>query len=398
MKLPNPEVTLPTPTPEALLFAQPLRDKICAEIDKQGGKINFPTFMEMALYTPNLGYYTSGKPIFGAEGDFVTAPELSPFFSRCLARQAQEVLSKLEGNGDILEFGAGAGTMATDILRELETLNCLPNRYFISELSHSLRERQRAHIQSHAPHLLDRVCWIDELPHIFSGVIFGNEIIDALPTHRVCFNKNQQHEELFVSHANGQLGWVADSIEEPALTKAANEIYAKFGQAMPEHYETEININGNQWIQDLSQRLKEGVIFLIDYGFSDSELYRPERRNGSLTCHYKHCAHGDPLTHVGLQDITAHVDFTAIAEVAFDHGLSIAGYTTQTYFLMGCDLEDLLSELDVNDTKQFIAKTQPVKMLILPDEMGDLFKVIGLSKNFDHELKGFSVRNLLERL
>ncbi len=398
MKLPNPEIALPIPTPEELLCTQPLKDEICTEIDKQGGKLNFPTFMEMALYTPNLGYYTSDKPIFGAEGDFVTAPELSPFFSRCLARQAQEVLSKLDGKGDILEFGAGAGTMVTDILLELETLGCLPNNYFISELSHSLRDRQRAQIQSRAPHLLDRVDWIDELPNTFSGVIFGNEILDALPTHRVGFNKNLIHEELFVSHTNGQFGWTAAPIEDITLKQAANELYAKFGQAMPEYYETEINLNSNQWIRDVSQILNQGVIFLIDYGFSDSELYRPERSNGSLTCHYKHCAHGDPLTHVGLQDITAHVDFTAIAEVAFDHDLSIAGYTTQTYFLMGCDLEDLLSELDVNDTKQFLSQTQPVKMLILPDEMGDLFKVIGLSKNFDHELKGFGVRNLLERL
>ena len=398
MKLQNAELPLPLPSSEERENIQPLVNQICAEIEKHDGKLDFTKFMEMALYTPNLGYYASNKAIFGEQGDFVTAPELSPLFSRCLAKQAEEVLSQLDGEADILEFGAGAGTMACDILMELDTLNCLPRKYFISELSNTLRKRQQTRIATYAPHLLDRVSWIDELPKSFTGVMLGNEILDAIPTHRVRFNKNSEHEQLFVGYKNNQLTWVGCKPEDHALISEMNKVFEKFGQNMPDHYETEININSMQWVQQISQTLKQGLALFIDYGFTESEFFRPERSEGTLMCHYKHCAHSDPLTHVGLQDITSHVNFTAIAEVAFDNDMTISGFTNQTYFLVGCGLESLLSEIDINDTKQFITETQPVKVLILPDEMGELFKVIGLTKNFDQDLMGFRTKNLLERL
>lgn len=398
MKLPNPDLELPTPSHEEVQLSQQLCDVIIEKISHHGGKLSFTQFMEMALYTPSLGYYAAERPIFGAQGDFVTAPELTPIFSRCLANQVHDVLSKLDGGGDILEVGAGSGTMATDILLELEKLNGLPNRYIISEVSQTLQQRQHARIKTYAPHLLDRVSWIDALPASFIGVILGNEILDALPTHRVRFNHNKPHEELFVSHENNQLMWVSGAPENDTLKDELNRIYREFGSSMPENYETEINLTSRKWVKKISKTLTQGVVLLIDYGFSEQEFYRPERSEGSLMCHYKHCAHSDPLTHVGLQDITAHVNFTDIAEVAFHNDMTISGFTTQTYFLLGCGLESFLNEIDINDTKQFIAETQPVKVLILPEEMGDLFKVIGLSKNVDHDLLGFRVKNLLERL
>lgn len=398
MKLPNPDLDLPNPSHEEALHSQKLCDVIIEEINRHDGKLSFSRFMEMALYTPSLGYYASEKPIFGAQGDFVTAPELTPIFSRCLANQVHDVLSQLDDGGDILEAGAGNGTMAADILLELEKLNGLPNQYVISEVSQTLRQRQHNHIKTYAPHLLNRVSWIDALPASFSGVILGNEILDAIPTRRVRFNHQKPHEELFVSHENNHLTWVSAPPADDLLKDELNRIYGKFGSLMPENYETEINLSSREWIQKISKTLTQGAVLLIDYGFSEQEFYRPERSEGSLMCHYKHCAHSDPLTHVGLQDITAHVNFTDIAEVAFHNDMTISGFTTQTYFLLSCGLESFLNEIDINDTKQLIAKTQPVKVLILPEEMGDLFKVIGLSKNIDHDLLGFKVKNLLERL
>lgn len=398
MKLPNPEINLPQPSEDEFAHSEELLNAIFHEIDQQGGKLSFARFMEMALYAPNLGYYASGKPIFGAQGDFVTAPELTPIFSRCLANQVRDILSKLPNGGDILEFGAGAGTMATDILLELEALNCLPNHYIISEVSKTLQQRQHNRIKTYAPHLLERVKWIETLPDDFSGVMLGNEILDAIPTHRIRFHHHKPHEELFVGHENNRLIWIASPPGSDILRDEINRLYQKFGDSLPDQYETEINLACGEWTKKISKTLTQGVALLIDYGFSEHEFYRPERNEGSLMCHYKHCAHSDPLTHVGLQDITAHVNFTAIAEVAFHQDMTIAGFTTQTYFLLGCGLESFLNEIDINDTKQFIAETQPVKVLILPEEMGDLFKVIGLSKNFDYELSGFGVKNLLERL
>ena len=404
MSLRNVPQTLPAPSVDEIEHSQPLVSLVCKEIADNGGKITFDRFMELALYTPGLGYYATEKPIFGDQGDFITAPELTPLFSRCLAKQAKQVLNAIDGGGDVMEFGAGSGTMACDILMELEKLDCLPNRYLISEISPALRQRQRTRINTYAPHLVDRVSWVDELPESFTGVVFGNELLDALTTHRVLFDKNGDHKEVYVNFEDSKLSWTAGKPSSDLLSAQIDKVYKanQLNIDTCDHYESEINIASIGWIESLSKMLTQGVIILIDYGFSEEEYYRPERYEGSLMCHYKHRAHNNPLTHVGLQDLTSHVNFTQIAEVAFANDLTIDGFTTQTYFLLGCGLESLLNEIDINDTKLFIAETQPVKQLILPDEMGDLFKVIGLSKNMDTSLSeallGFSVKNQLERL
>ncbi|MDH3325852.1 MAG: SAM-dependent methyltransferase [Gammaproteobacteria bacterium] len=400
MSLRNVPQTLPTPSIEEIEFSQPLTTLICKEIAENNGKITFDRFMGLALYTPELGYYVSDKPIFGEQGDFITAPELTPLFSRCLAMQIKQILSSLENGGDILEFGAGAGTMACDILMELEKQNCLPNRYLISEISPALRQRQLTRISTYTPHLIDRVTWVEELPDAFTGVILGNELLDALTTHRVLFDKNGDHKELYVTFHDNKLDWVEGPPSSDLLTAQLNNIYNANRENIDvaDRYESEINIASIKWIESLASILTQGVILLIDYGFSEEEFYRPGRHEGSMMCHYKHLAHNNPLTHIGLQDLTSHVNFTKIAETAFENEMDIMGYTTQTYFLLGCGLESLLNEIDIHNTKLFMAETQPVKQLILPDEMGELFKVIALGKNIELPLLGFAVKNQLERL
>lgn len=392
--------TLPAPSVEEIALSQPLVSLICEEIKKNDGKITFKHFMDLALYAPGLGYYTTEKPIFGEQGDFITAPELTPLFSRCIANQVKQVLDAIEDEADILEFGAGAGTMACDILLELEKTNSLPKSYCISEISPALIQRQHAQIKARAPHLLGRVKWIKELPETFSGVILGNELLDALSTHRVLFDKCGEHKELYVCFDGQKLTWCPAPPSSDLLRTQLDKIYQAHRANIDssEHYTSEINTANIEWIANLSKILHQGVILLVDYGYNEEEYFRPERYEGSLMCHYKHLAHNNPLTHVGLQDLTSHVNFTLIAETAFDNGLSIDGFTTQAYFLMGCGLESLLNEINIHDTRLFMAETQPVKQLILPDEMGELFKVIGLSKNMDLPLIGFSIKNQLERL
>jgi len=397
MRLNNPPRPLPLPSKEELDSCQPLVNMVCHDIESNGGKLSFSQFMEKTLYAPGVGYYNSDKQIFGDSGDYITAPEMTPLFSRCVARQALQVLNEL-GNGDIIEFGAGAGTMACDILIELESQNALPNHYFIGEVSNTLKERQRDNISQRIPHLLERVKWVNDMPDGFRGVVVGNEVLDAMPVHRVRFNQNGKHDEVFVTYQNNSLEWIAGKPSCKLLKTTLDEVFQKFGDKLPDHYETEINLAANAWTKNIADKIEQGLVLLIDYGFSENEFFRPERHEGTLMCHYRHCAHGDALTHIGLQDITSHVNFTAIAQSAYDAGLSVSGFTNQTYFLISCGLETFLSEIDINDTKLFLKQTQPVKQLILPDEMGDLFKAIGLTKNFDHPLIGFTANNNLERL
>ncbi len=398
MRLNNPPRPLPLPSKEELDSIQPLVNLVCHDIESNGGKLPFSVFMEKTLYSPGIGYYNSDKQIFGDKGDFITAPEMTPLFSRCLARQVQQVLTELDGNSDIIEFGAGAGTMACDILIELESQNSLPQHYYIGEISSTLKERQKTTIKQRIPHLIDRIIWVNDMPEEFRGIVLGNEVIDAMPVHRVRINQNKQHEELFVTYRDSQLEWVSGEPSCKLLKTTLDEIFTKYGDNLPDHYETEVNLAANKWITDIAQKLDKGLILLIDYGFSENEFFRPERQEGTLMCHYRHCAHGDALTHIGLQDITSHVNFTAIAEAAHESGLTVSGFTNQTYFLISCGLESFLSEIDINDTKLFIKETQPVKQLILPDEMGDLFKVIAFTKSINQPLIGFSANNVLDRL
>jgi SAM-dependent MidA family methyltransferase len=376
---------LPPPTAEEQAHSDKLVRLIADEIAASGGKISFACFMELALYAPGLGYYVAGKYKFGAQGDFVTAPEIGSLFARCLAHQCQTILTNM-GGGDILEVGAGSGVLAADLLRALEAADALPEHYFILELSADLCERQSETLLQKAPHLVDRVHWLDALPDSFRGIVLANELLDATPVERFRVTENGLNQ-IHVAWEDSHFVWqelpIDSTIQLPTL---------------PSGYVSEINLHAEAWVRSLGDILKQGVILLIDYGFPRAEFYHPQRSQGTLMCHFRHHAHDDPFILVGLQDITAHVDFTAMAEAGTDAGLSLLGYTSQAAFLLGNNLDRIVAASDPNDVRAHLELTQQVKKLTLPHEMGELFKVMALGRGIKEPLRGFSVQDRRGRL
>jgi SAM-dependent MidA family methyltransferase len=364
-------------------------------ITQAGGRIPFDRFMELALYAPGLGYYVAGSRKFGEAGDFVTAPEVSPLFAQCLANQAREVVSVLEG-GDILEFGAGSGVLAADMLAQLERLDCLPDRYLILEVSPDLQQRQQETLALRVPELLPRVQWLEHMPGEFSGVVAANELLDAMPVSRFRIGESGIEESFVVPAAEGLREEFA-SVQTPGLAEAVSRISDAVGGLAP-GYLSEINLRQASWLQTLARVLKQGAILLIDYGYPRAEYYHPQRSSGTLMCHYRHRAHPDPFRWVGLQDITSHVDFSAAAETGVKAGLALAGYTTQAHFLMANGLDRLVAASDTNDLQTHMAMVQGVKRLTLPSEMGERFKVLGLTQSLPSALSGFGLVNLQDRL
>jgi len=384
---------LPIPSAEAQAHSEQLAALIREEMDVNGGRIGFDRFMELALYAPGLGYYSAGSRKFGEAGDFITAPELSPLFSRCLARQCAEILTSLSG-GDILEFGAGSGVMAADILLELATLESLPGHYYILELSAELRARQQQTIREKTPALAERVVWLDTLPEPgFSGVVLANEVLDAMPVHRFRIHQGEPQELCVVW--NGERFELDEDAPDAALFERLKWLQQHYGLA--EGYGSELNLRGEEWVKSLGDFLERGVALLIDYGFPGAEFYHPQRSGGTLMCHYRHRAHDDALILPGLQDITAHVDFTAVAEAALAAGLSVRGFANQANFLIASGLTALLSETG-DDLKQQLSLAAQVKRLTMPGEMGELFKVMALSRGWEGALQGFSLRDERARL
>lgn len=384
------------PVPDALARAHSatLVECIRDEIAAGGGFLSFARYMELALYRPGLGYYSAGARKFGAGGDFVTAPELSPLFSRCLARSCADVLTQL-GGGDVLELGAGRGVMAVDVLRELAACETLPERYFILERSADLRERQRAQLALHVPQWLARVHWLDAPPaHAWHGVLIANEVLDAWPV------------TLFGWHAGKVVeygvGWREDGFEwreRPADAGLTAQVRAWAGQyAWPDDYRSELNPCLPGWMQALAAQLQHGAAICIDYGYARHEYYRAERAQGTLLCHYRHRAHADPLLLPGLQDITAQVDFTAVAEAAQVAGFALGGYTTQAHFLLDNGIERMLAEAMPDVSHDYLRLAAQVKTLLLPGEMGERFKALLLLRGLDAGISGFGGRDLRGRL
>jgi SAM-dependent MidA family methyltransferase len=372
--------SLPLPSAEALKHSQQLCQLIRKDIDLQGGWIPFSRFMELALYAPGAGYYSAGASKFGSAGDFTTAPELSPLFGRTLARQLVEIMQL--STAHILELGAGSGKLAVDILRELEHLQQLPETYSILEVSADLRARQRELLQNKLPHLLQRIQWLDALPENISGAIIGNEVLDALPVHLLHW-ANAEIQERGVSHKGEQFIWRDKQLETPALLELAQQI------SVPDDYVSEVSLTARGLVSSLSQRLSQGAMLFIDYGFGAREYYHPQRSSGTLMCHYRHYAHDDPFFLPGLQDITSHVDFTAIAECAIDHGANLLGYTSQAHFLMNGGITDLMQEVSADNLRAYLPLSAQVQKLTSPAEMGELFKVIALGKELDGPLRNF---------
>lgn len=385
---------LPAPEPDALAISEQLQAKIRLKIESEGGSISFASFMQMALYEPGLGYYSAGSAKFGSAGDFVTAPETSSLFGRCLAQQIIQVFQELDQK-IILEFGAGSGRLACDILAELEKHHALPDAYLILEVSADLRERQQQLITEQLPHLLDIVTWLDELPaEKICGVVLANEILDALAIERFQITDDGvQEQQVTYDSEHGRFKY----INKPASESLQTAVEA-ISSELPLQYTSEINRSLSSWFQGIHDSLARGVIFCVDYGYSQRDYYHAERINGTLICHYRHRAHDDPFFAIGLQDLSTSVDFTSTAEAAFSCGLSVAGYTTQAMFLLACGLTELLEGEKDDNPEQYLEFSQQAKTLTLPGEMGEQFKVIGLTKKLDIPLLGFELNNMLERL
>ncbi len=354
------------------------------------GPIPFSRFMELALYTPGLGYYAAGRAKFGAAGDFITAPEAFPLFGQCLARFAAEVLRQL-GGGAIFEAGAGSGKLAATLLNELAAQGSLPQRYYILEVSAELRDRQAATLQQNAPRWHERVRWLDGPPAAgFRGLVIANELLDAMPVERFRVAPDGIRR-LHVGWDKGHFAW-SDGLADAAI----GDRIATLGLAPG--YTSEIGFAAEAWVRTVAERLAAGVMLLIDYGFPRAEFYHPDRSGGTLMCHYRHRAHPDPLILVGLQDITAHVDFTAVAQAGTESGLDLLGYTSQAAFLLGSGLETLVAASDPADVRAHLALTEQVKKLTLPHEMGELYKVIALGRGMTSKLPGFDLQDRRGRL
>ncbi len=347
----------------------------------------FVEFMQQALYTPGLGYYCCGSEKFGAKGDFITAPELTPLFGQTLANQCQQILPNLV-EPSLFEFGAGSGRLCIDILRALNELSCLPDNYYILEVSATLRQRQQALFEQEIPQFIDKIHWLERWPsQAFNGIILANEVLDAMPVHRF-LQTEQGIEESFLS-LNERGEWV--EIFKPSTNQRLIKQVKQSLNSELSPYLSEVNLFINEWIKQCFSMLSSGVMFIIDYGFPRHEYYHPDRNMGTLMCHYRHQAHSNPFIHIGEQDITAHVDFTQVAEAAHDAGFHVAGYTNQASFLLANGLLCLV-EKQVNE-HQRLKTVQAVKQLIQPSEMGELFKVLALTKHCELSLNGFQLHD-----
>ena len=385
-------MNLPAPSPEAAAHSRRLADTLRDAIAAGDGWLSFARFMELALYAPGLGYYAAGATKFGSAGDFVTAPEMTPCFGRALAAQAAAIMAA--SAPVVLEAGAGSGRLAADLLGELERLGTLPERYAILELSADLRERQRTLLAASVPALLPRVEWLDRLPESFSGLVLGNEVLDAMPVHIVAWREDGINERGVGIGDDGAFVW-AERPAGGALLAAAGEIGRQC--RLPPGYESEIGLAARAWCAGWGERLERGAVLLLDYGFPRREYYHLQRGRGTLMCHYRHHAHPDPFYLPGLQDITAHVDFTGVIAAADGAGLDLLGYATQGQFLLNCGILDVLATLPA-DSPDYIRAAGAVNKLLLPHEMGELFKVIAFGRGIDGPLPGFATGDQSRRL
>lgn len=379
---------IPVPGPDAAAVSERLRALIHDEIEDAGGSIPFSRFMELALYAPGLGYYMAGTRKFGEAGDFVTAPELGGLFAKCLARQCAQVLDTC--GGDVLEFGAGSGLLAADLLLSLADMRYLPERYRILELSPELRQRQRTTLQHKAPHLMSRIQWIERMPDHVTGIVVANEVLDAMPVQRFRVTEDSV-VELAVAWDNSGF-FETDSAAGSADVRRVREL------GLPVGYVCELHARACAWVASTADILKKGVMLVIDYGFPAHEYYHPQRAQGTLMCHYRHRAHDDPFINVGLQDITAHLDFTAVARAGQERGLDLLGYTQQAAFLVSLSILDFAQPDPALPDRERMRISQQIQKLTAPSEMGELFKVLAMGRGVDSPLIGFRMSDHRGRL
>lgn len=381
------------PNKIALTHSRSVQAMIREKIVAANRWISFADYMNLALYAPGMGYYSSGATKLGHAGDFVTAPEISPLFGRTLAQQLIQILQPM-APADILEFGAGSGKLARDILLELEKSDALPRKYYILEVSPDLRQRQQTLLADEAPRFLARIEWLERLPEPFTGIMLANEVLDAMPVHIVRWHGDAVLER-GVTWQDNQFAWQDRPIANAELRAATNELSAIINpDNQPVDYVSEINLAAVRFMHSLASTLQQGVVLLIDYGFGRSEYYHPQRSQGTLMCHYRHHAHDDPFHLPGLQDITSHVDFSALTQAAENAGLQLLGYTTQAYFLLNCGITGMLAQTSAEDVHHYLPQSNQLQKLVSPAEMGELFKVIAFGKNFSEPLHGFSAGDM----
>lgn len=380
--------------PAQMQHTERVRAVIAEQIAGAGGWISFERYMDLALYAPGLGYYSAGSRKLGRGGDFITAPEVSPLFGACVAKQCAEIQGD-GGAGSILELGAGSGRLAVDILTRLETLDRLPERYLILDVSADLRERQRQLLADRVPHLLPRLEWVDAPPASFDGVIVANEVLDALPVSRfMC--RGPACEELGVSWVKGAFTWAARPAG-PALRRACARLAAAAG-GWEGQYVSEYCPRLPSWTRAVVRGLRRGAVLWFDYGLPRPQYYLAERRDGTLICHFRHRAHGNPFVHPGLQDITAWVDFTALAECGAEAGFDLAGFTSQAYFLAGLGIDAEMRALAGDHQGQFARLANQARQLMMPGEMGERFKAMAWTRGVNRPLSGFALQDLRHSL
>ncbi|MEM7280475.1 MAG: SAM-dependent methyltransferase [Pseudomonadota bacterium] len=388
--------TLPLPDDEALAHSERLKGRLKQKIELADQWIGFAEFMRTVLYEPGLGYYSAGASKFGVSGDFTTAPETSSLFAQCLATQIHDVL--LRDNLDIiLELGAGTGRLASDILSTLSSVGTLPKEYRILEVSADLRGRQQDYLSRTVPHAFHRIRWLDRLPEeSFSGVVLANEVADALPVERFQLDDYGVLQSRGVTWKDG----FCDALRPASgpLLALLRKIRDSAGGDWNPGYQSEVCVELVPWLKSILRTMEKGLMLLVDYGYVEREYYLPERSMGTLMCHYRHHAHPDPYHLVGLQDITAWVNFSQVAQAAQETDFDVAGFTNQGHFLLatGSDqFESMLSQADDLNRARLI---QEIRTLTMPDQMGERFKVMALTRGCETTLKGFGLRDFRSTL
>jgi SAM-dependent MidA family methyltransferase len=372
-----------------------LHGRIAARLVAAGGWLGFDEFMREALYAPGLGYYSAGSYKIGAAGDFITAPELSPLFAQSMATQCAQLIELL-GDADIVEVGGGTGALACDLLHALQREQKLPARYRILEVSADLRERQQRAVEALPAELARRVEWLDEPPQeSWQGVVLANELLDALPCERFIMDATGSVAALGVALEGERFVWRVAPASE-ALREAVAQVAAQLPLPFAAGYCSEICRLVEPWLGSVSDSLRCGALLLSDYGLPRRDYYHPQRTHGTLRCHFRHQAHEDPFVNLGLQDITAWVDFTRVAEAADELELVVAGFATQAAFLLATGIEARVAA--AADTRSRVQLASAARQLLLPGAMGEVFKVMALTRGLDVALQGFAQQDLRTRL
>jgi SAM-dependent MidA family methyltransferase len=380
--------SMPIASEIEIQLSEQLKTKIIQSIHTNHGWISFDRFMELALYDPEFGYYTGSLRKFGEKGDFVTASEISSFFAKTMSIQFKEIFRSLDKN--IIEIGAGSGKFALEVIQSLDSENV--DHYFILEISDSLRKQQYELLIKHLPpHLLSKVLWIDEIPQEYKGIVFCNELLDALPVNLIKKVSGIYYQK-GVGLENDLFIWKDKIIKDLSIYEHINL------ESLPDDYLIEDAIHIKSWVNKISESIAKGVVIIIDYGFNHSEYFHEQRSQGTLMCHFKHHAHDNPLIQVGIQDITSHVNFSYVAREASSKGLYINGFISQANFLINCGILELLEKVNIEDSVLYMKSVSEIQKLLSPSEMGDLFKVMTIEKNIDINLIGLKNNNKVTTL